>query len=183
MAKKTKKQKAAAKAQRTRKANKNKKKGSNKVNPITKQWHKISSAAGTVAGLAQITGPDMAASTGQPIAIRAKNFINSFLGRTTGYSPFKDTPGAGGTIPQTISIDGMFNKYTGIGVGMILYSYAAKMSKLLPHGPKAKTLGKALFGGGVVGGAFSESGNPHTHNLISNSHSTSYSTGQTVTVT
>ena len=182
MAKKTKKQKAAAKAARTRAANKNKKKGSNKVNPITKQWRKITSATGTIAGLAQITGPDMAASTGQPVAIRAKNFINSLLGRTTGYSPFKDTPGAGGTIPQTISIDGMFNKYTGIGAGMTLYSYVAKMTKFLPHGPKAKQLGKALIGGGIIGGAFSESGNPHTHNLIPNTH-TSYSSGQQMVVT
>ena len=183
MAKKTKKQKAAAKAARTRKANKNKKKGSTKVNPITKQWRKISSATGTIAGLAQITGPDMAASTGQPVAIRAKNFINSLLGRTTGYSPFKDTPGAGGTIPQTISIDGMFNKYTGIGAGMTLYSYVAKMTKFLPHGPKAKQLGKALIGGGIIGGAFSESGNPHTHNLIPNTHTSSYSSGQQMVVT
>ena len=161
----------------------NKKNNNKKVNPITKQWRKISSATGTIAGLAQITGPDMAASTGQPVAIRAKNFINSLLGRTTGYSPFKDTPGAGGTIPQTISIDGMFNKYTGIGAGMTLYSYVAKMTKFLPHGPKARQLGKALIGGGIIGGAFSESGNPHTHNLIPNTHTSSYSSGQQMVVT
>ena len=36
---------------------------------IKSQWRKISTGAGVLAGLSQITGTDMAASTGQPIAI------------------------------------------------------------------------------------------------------------------
>ena len=147
---------------------------------IKSQWKKISTGAGVIAGLSQITGTDMAASTGQPIAIRAKNFSNSLLGRVTGYTPFKDAPGA--NTPQTISLEGMFNKYTGIGIGMLAYSMIP--AKLLPHKGKAKTLGKSLFGAGLISGIFSPSGNPHTHNLVSsNSHSASYATGQQVTVT
>ncbi len=122
----------------------------------------------------------MAASSGQPIAMRAKNFSNSLLGRVVGYTPFKDAAGA--NTPQTISIEGMFNKYTGIGLGMLAYSMIP--AKLLPHKSKAKTLGKSLFGAGLISGIFSPSGNPHTHNLVSsNSHAVSYSTGQQVTVT
>ena len=76
----------------------------------------------------------------------------------------------------------MFNKYTGIGLGMLAYSMIP--AKLLPHKGKAKTLGKSLFGAGLISGIFAPSGNPHTHNLVSsNSHSTSYATGQAVTVT
>ena len=76
---------------------------------IKSQWRKISTGAGVIAGLAQITGTDMAASTGQPIAIRAKNFSNSLLGRVTGFTPFKDAPGA--NTPQTISFrKACFNK-------------------------------------------------------------------------
>jgi len=130
---------------------------------IKSQWTKISSGAGILAGLANITGADMAQSSGMPIAMRAKNFSNSLIGRVTGFIPFKDAPGANAT--QQVSIDGMFNKYTGIGLGMLAYSMIP--AKLLPHKGKAKTLGKSLFGAGLISGIFAPSGNPHTHNLVS----------------
>ena len=161
MAKKTKKQRAAAarKGARSRKGNRTKKVSKG----IKSQWTKISSGAGVLAGLANITGGDMAASTGMPIAMRAKNFSNSLVGRVTGFVPFKDAPGA--NVTQQVSIDGMFNKYTGIGLGMLAYSMIP--AKLLPHKGKAKTLGKSLFGAGLISGLFSSSGNPHSHNLVS----------------
>ena len=146
---------------------------------IKSQWTKISSGAGILAGLANITGGDMAQSSGQPIAMRAKNFSNSLVGRVTGFIPFKDA--AGSNVTQQVSIDGMFNKYTGIGLGMLAYSMIP--AKLLPHKGKAKTLGKSLFGAGLISGIFAPSGNPHTHNLISNTHSASMATAQTVSVT
>ena len=37
--------------------------------------------------------------------------------------------------------------------------------KMLPHKGKAKTLGKSLLTGGILGGLFSV-GNPHNTNLI-----------------
>jgi len=134
---------------------------------IKSQWTKISSGAGILAGLANITGADMAASSGMPIAMRAKNFSNSLIGRVTGFIPFKDAPGANAT--QQVSIDGMFNKYTGIGLGMLAYSMIP--AKLLPHKGKAKTLGKSLFGAGLISGIFAPSGNPHSHNLVSTTRS------------
>ena len=130
---------------------------------IKSQWTKISSGAGILAGLANITGGDMAQSSGMPIAMRAKNFSNSLIGRVTGFVPFKDAPGA--NVTQQVSIDGMFNKYTGIGLSMLAYSMIP--AKLLPHKGKAKTLGKSLFGAGLISGIFAPSGNPHTHNLVS----------------
>ncbi len=130
---------------------------------IKSQWSKISSGAGILAGLANITGADMAASTGMPIAMRAKNFSNSLIGRVTGFVPFKDAPGA--NVTQQVSIDGMFNKYTGIGLGMLAYSMIP--ARILPHKGKAKQLGKALFGSGLISGVFSGSSNPHSHNLVS----------------
>jgi len=130
---------------------------------IKSQWTKISSGAGILAGLANITGGDMSQSSGMPIAMRAKNFSNSLIGRVTGFVPFKDAPGA--NVTQQVSIDGMFNKYTGIGLGMLAYSMIP--AKLLPHKGKAKTLGKSLFGAGLISGIFAPSGNPHSHNLVS----------------
>ena len=154
-------------AKRGRKAKTKRRRKSNPKKKISRgiksQWSKISSGAGILAGLANITGADMAQSSGQPIGNRAKNFANSLVGRVTGFVPFKDAPGA--NVTQQVSIDGMFNKYTGIGLGMLAYSMIP--AKLLPHKGKAKTLGKSLFGAGLISGIFSPSGNPQTHNLIS----------------
>jgi len=129
---------------------------------IQSNWKKISTGAGALAFLSQVTGSDMAASAGQPIATRAQNFINSLSGRITGYNPFPQT----GTVPQTISIDGIFNKWSGIGVGSWIYGMLP--IKQLPHKAKAKTLGKALLSGGILGGLFS-TGNPHNTNLLTTS--------------
>jgi len=111
----------------------------------------------------------MAASTGQPIAARAKNFSNSLLGRIIGFTPFKDAAGA--NISQQISLEGMFNKYTGIGLGLL--GYAMIPARILPHKPKARQLGKSLFGAGLISGIFKPAGNPHTHNLLSHTNVTS----------
>ena len=164
-----------AKNKRKRKSNPKKKVSRS----IKSQWSKISSGAGILAGLENITGADMAQSTGQPIGNRAKNFANSLVGRVTGFVPFKDAPGA--NVTQQISIDGMFNKYTGIGLGMLAYSMIP--AKVLPHKSKAKQLGKALFGSGLISGVFKRSENPHSHNLVTNTHSAPMATGQQVTVT
>jgi len=129
---------------------------------IQSNWKKISTGAGALAFLSQVTGSDMSASAGQPIATRAQNFINSLSGRITGYNPFPQT----GTVPQTISIDGIFNKWSGIGLGSWIYGMIPM--KQLPHKAKAKTLGKALLSGGILGGLFS-TGNPHNTNLLTTS--------------
>jgi len=134
---------------------------------IKSQWSKISAGAGALAAVSNITSQDMAASTGQPIAARAQNFANSISGRIIGFTPFKNAAGA--NTPQTISLEGMFNKYTGIGLGLL--GYAMIPARILPHKAKARTLGKSLFGAGLISGIFSPSGNPHSHNLITNTHS------------
>ena len=60
---------------------------------IKSQWSKISAGAGALSALSLITSHDMAASTGQPIGVRAKNFANSLSGRVTGFSPFASNIG------------------------------------------------------------------------------------------
>jgi len=140
---------------------------------VSSQWGKISKGAGVLAALSQITGSDMSASAGQPIGSRAQNFVNSLSGRITGYTPFKSATGA--NIPQTISIDGMFNKWSGIGLGTLIYSMVP--IKMLPHKGKAKTLGKSLLTGGILGGLFS-TGNPHNTNLIAPSRAMTVSSSE-----
>jgi len=128
---------------------------------IGSQWGKISKGAGVLAFLSNVTGSDMAASIGQPIGVRAQNFLNSLSGRVTGFTPFKNAPGA--SIPQTISLDNIFNKWSGIGGASWIYGMLP--IKQLPHKGKAKTLGKNLLAAGILSGLFM-SGNPHNTNLL-----------------
>lgn len=132
---------------------------------IGSQWGKISKGAGVLAFLSNVTGSDMAASAGQPIGARAQNFVNSLLGRISGYTPFKNAAGA--NTPQTIGIDGIFNKFSGIGLGTLIYGMLPV--KMLPHKGKAKTLGKSLLTAGVLSGLFMPTNN-RSSNLITPSH-------------
>ncbi len=132
---------------------------------IGSQWGKISKGAGVLAFLSNVTGSDMAASAGQPIGARAQNFGNSLLGRISGYTPFKNAAGA--NTPQTIGIDGIFNKFSGIGLGTLIYGMLPV--KMLPHKGKAKTLGKSLLTAGVLSGLFMPTNN-RSSNLIAPSH-------------
>ena len=140
---------------------------------IQSNWKKISTGAGALAFLSQVTGSDMAASAGQPIATRAQNFVNSLVGRISGYNPFPAA--SGGAVPQTISIDGMFNRWSGGGLAAFVYGMLP--IRQLPHKAKAKTLGKALLSGGVLGGLFS-TGNPHNTNILSPSRAITVSSSE-----
>jgi len=134
---------------------------------IGSQWGKISKGAGVLAFLSNVTGSDMVASAGQPIGARAQNFLNSLSGRVTGFTPFKNAAGA--NIPQTISLDNIFNKWSGIGAASFIYGLLPL--KQLPHKSKAKTLGKSLLSAGILSGLFMP-GNPHTTNLLTTSRPT-----------
>ena len=140
---------------------------------IGSQWGKISKGAGVLAFLSNVTGSDMSASAGQPIGARAQNFGNSLLGRISGYTPFKNAPGA--NIPQTIGIDGIFNKFSGIGLGTLIYGMLPV--KMLPHKGKAKTLGKSLLTAGVLSGLFMPTHNRNSK-LISSSPAMTVSTSE-----
>ena len=125
-----------------------------------------------MAFLSNVTGSDMSASAGQPIGARAQNFGNSLLGRISGYTPFKNAAGA--NTPQTIGIDGIFNKWSGIGLGSVVYGMLP--IKQLPHKGKAKTLGKSLLTAGILSGIFMPT-NTHS-NLISPSRAITVSSSE-----
>ena len=132
---------------------------------IGSQWGKISKGAGVLAALSQITGADMSARAGQPIGARAQNFGNSLLGRISGFTPFKNAPGA--NTPQTVSLDGIFNKWSGGGLLSLVYGMLP--IKQLPHRAKAKTLGKGMRTAGILSGIFMPT-NIRSSNLIAPSH-------------
>ena len=123
-----------------------KKKNNNKK---ASMWKKITTAAVTVAGLDNIAGHDMADSSGAPLADRAKNFINAVVGRTTGFNPIPNTPYE---YTQQVSVEGMFNKYTGMGFFSCLY--ANLPIKQLPYKTEAKSFGKKMGVIGAITGIF-----------------------------
>lgn len=116
---------------------------------IFKNWGKISSGVGGLIFLNQVTGKDMEATANQPAEAQVKNFVNSFLGRTMGITVFRNgTP----QYKQTFNIGGVFNKYTGLGAAMEIYSV---IPAKLPLKGKIRTLGHSVLGGGIFGGVFS----------------------------
>ena len=135
----------------------NPKKNNNKGKSM---WKKITTAAVTVAGLDNIVGHDMADSAGAPLADRAKNFINAAIRRTTGFNPIPNTPY---NYNQQISVEGMFNKYTGIGFFSWLYGNLPL--KQLPYKSQAKSFGKKMGVIGAITGIFKpQSHGSHSHN-------------------
>jgi len=131
---------------------------------IQSNWKKISTAAGVLGFVSNVTGQDMAASAGQPIATKAQAVISSLFGRISGYNPFPAS--TGGAVPQTISIEGIFNRISGIGAGLLAFSLIPV--KILPHKRKARILGTSLLSAGVLSGLFM-GGNPHNTNLLTSS--------------
>ena len=79
---------------------------------------------------------------------KAKVLANNVFGRIVGVNPFGDVQ----SFPQTINIDGAFNKYTGAGLAGFIYSKLP--IKGLPHKGKAGSLGKTVAVSGFLGGIF-----------------------------
>ena len=96
----------------------------------------------------------------------ALNFVNSLVGTISGYNPFPAA--SGGAVPQTIVNRCGTAPPLAAGNGLGAWLYGMLPVKQLPQKSKAKTLGKSLLTGGVLGGLFS-TGNPHNTNLISSS--------------
>jgi len=136
----------AKKRKGTKRRNPTKKKSNNKKKSM---WGKITTAVATVAGLDNIAGHDMADSAGEPIAARGKNFINAVVGRTTGFNPVPNTPY---NYSQQVSVDGMFNKYTAMGVATWIYGNLP--IKQLPYKSQAKSFGKKVGVIGAITGIF-----------------------------
>jgi len=140
-------------------------------------WKKITVLASSVAGLDNIAGSAMKDSTGQPIGERAKNFINALVGKTTGFNPIPNTPY---NYHQQISVEGMFNKYAGIGAAAWLYSILP--IKKLPYKSKAGSFGKKMAAVGAITGIFKTPEGSHgSHNrrivtspMIANTNEVSY---------
>lgn len=115
----------------------------------------VTPAAFGLSFLSQLMSKDLDPSTTQgryyqnaDIVGKIKMISNDVTGRVTGLNAFPDAP----NFKQTINPAGVVNKYTGMGLGLLIYSHVA------PRGMGGKGLarkvGKGLFWGGVIGGFF-----------------------------
>lgn len=101
----------------------------------------------------QITNKDTvgnASYAALPNTQKAQFLVNSIAGRMTGFNPFPQY----GTQSFTVNPAGVINKYTGMGIGLMV------LGSVLPRGVGgkgiAKKIGKGLFWGGVIGGFFDD---------------------------
>jgi len=126
-------------------------------------WKVARELATPVSFLDQISKKDRqtmgAAVNNAPITQKLKIMTNIVLGRTMGINPFSDEVQA----PQTINFGGMFNRWTGLGAGAIIYSFIAEAitingKKILPHGGKLRQIGIRTLTGGAAGGIFDAPG-------------------------
>ncbi len=125
----------------------------------------LKSAIGAVVFLSQLTQKDRDAGAYNvgSMGDKAKVLANNVFGRIVGINPFGDVQ----SFPQTINIDGAFNKYTGAGLAGFIYSKLP--IKGLPHKGKAGSLGKAVAVAGFLGGIFdAPENNRATPNVIRN---------------
>ncbi len=117
----------------------------------------MSNIAGGLVFFSQLTQKDRdagrypaTATTGDKLKI----FINNIGGRIVGFQAFSAQSNPAFT--QTLNLDGVFNKFTGIGLASLIYG--SLPLKMLPHKAKAKTIGKRIFTGGFLGGLFDAPG-------------------------
>lgn len=119
--------------------------------------HLITPASFLGAYLQQVTAKDVLAAqtagTYQTLSTmdKAKFVFGNAIGRTTGWYPFANITG---TRPFTLNVAGMANKWTGLGIGALIYSMLP--IKQLPGKPIAKKVGSGLLAGGLVGGLFDD---------------------------
>lgn len=99
--------------------------------------------------ISQATAKDIAVSTVYPTLPameKGKFLLNSVAGRATGFNPFPQY----GNNRMTINPAGVVNKFTGLGLGLIILSH------VIPRGMGGKSIarkaGKGLLWGGIVGG-------------------------------
>ena len=128
---------------------------------VTKKshWNKITTVTATLMGLDNITGHDMAATAGMSAGDRAKGFINSLIGRTTGFNPIGDFSAV--QVPQQISLNGIFNKWSGISFAAWVYS---KVPMNVPYRGKAGQFGRKGLIASVISGIFMPQSHSHSHN-------------------
>lgn len=111
----------------------------------------ITPAAFGVSFVGQLTAKDIQSYSGYNALTnteKLKFLGNAIASRTIGFSPYPQY----GTPGFTVNPSGAINKYTGMGLGLLI------LSKVIPNGVGGKSIahkvGKGFFWGGIIGGFF-----------------------------
>lgn len=111
----------------------------------------ITPAAFAVSFTGQLTTKDIQnypAYNSLPNVEKGKFLLNSIAGRVTSFNPYPQY----GTPKFTINPTGPINKYTGMGISLMVLGHV--LPKGLGGKGIARKAGKGLFWGGVIGGFF-----------------------------
>lgn len=125
----------------------------------------ISSLIGLTAFLEQITVKDRSSYSGLPMMQKAMAVINNVTGNIFNFNLFNGVP----KFSQQINPQGIANKWTGIGLGLIVAEMigskivAPMTGHRIPMLRKIATLGKYLLPAGILGGLFDTQGNRNAY--------------------
>ncbi len=124
----------------------------------------MSNLAGVLVFFSQLTQKDRdnGAYTGGT-SDKLRIFANNVLGRVIGFQPFSSH--ANPAFTQTINLDGAFNRFSGIGLGGLIYSMLP--IKQLPHKGKVRTLSRRVLTAGILGGIFDAPQNDTRNRVVS----------------
>lgn len=132
-----------------------------RANKSRKEGQLMTGGSFVITFLSQLTAKDITANQAAFSAYtptdKAKFLANTVVGRITGINIFNDMP----QVPQTINPSGVINKYTGLGLGAIIY----KKVPFLPFKNIVGHLGEGSLAGGIFGGLFDA---PNNSNVSDN---------------
>lgn len=120
----------------------------------------FSTIIGLTAFLEQITAKDRSKYSGLTMMKKAQAVINNVTGNMFNFNLFNGVP----KFSQQIHPENIANKWTGIGIGLIIAEMLGNMivtpvtGKRIPLLKKVATLGKYLLPAGIIGGLFDSNG-------------------------
>ena len=107
----------------------------------------MANVAGGLVFFSQLTKGDRGAYVGT-IGDKAKTLVNNVFGNILGVNPIPNAP----VFQQSFSLDNAANKFSGIGLGGLIYSMIP--IKALPHKARVRTIARRVLVGGILGGLF-----------------------------
>ena len=110
----------------------------------------VGSAVATIVFFSQLTQKDRdsGAYSSPDMGTKVKVFANNVTGRILGFNAFSDVQ----KFPQTININGAFNRFSGASLAGVIYG--SLPFSFLPHKGKVKSISKKTLVASILGGIF-----------------------------
>ena len=124
----------------------------------------VGSAVATIVFFSQLTQKDRDAGaySSPDMGTKVKVFANNVTGRILGFNAFSDVQ----KFPQTININGAFNRFSGASLAGVIYG--SLPFGFLPHKGKVKSISKKTLVASILGGIFdAPAGGSSSQSIIS----------------